>query len=77
MTVPTNFMPRRRQPFLPIGADLLQIKIVKGLSEGLPLVEDTLPGEPRLKALQNQHFKQPAVVVDGDAPLLVVIPDIK
>ena len=32
------------QFLLAVGADRLQVKAVKGLSEGLPLVEDTFPG---------------------------------
>ena len=66
-----------RQLFLAVCADLLQVEAVEGPAEGLPLVENALPGEPRLEALQNQHFKQPPVVVDGDAPLLVMVSDIQ
>ena len=73
----TGILPQRRQLFLVVSADLLHIKIIESLPKRLPLVEDALPGKPRLKALQHQHFKQLMVVVNGDAPLLIVISDVK
>ena len=56
-----------------IGAHSLQVEAVKGPGKSLPLIEDTLPGQSSLKILQDQHFKELLVVVDGDPPLLIVV----
>lgn len=52
-----GILPQLCQLFFSISADRLQAKLVEGPAECIPLVEDALPGEPRLEALQNQHFK--------------------
>src|SRR5204863_1177639 len=39
----------------------------------IALAEDRQPAQTGLGALQGQHLEEVAVVVDGDAPLLVVI----
>lgn len=65
------------QFFRAVSADLLQLKAIESLSEGLLLVEDTLSGELRLEAFQNQHFKQLMVIVDGNAPFFIVVSDVK
>ena len=56
-----------------VGGDLHGVEVGEGFAEVLPLVEDGLPGEAGLHALQAEEFELLAVVVDGDAPLVVVV----
>lgn len=53
--VPDNagILSQRCQLFFSVPADRLQIKLIEGPAECLPLVEDALPGEPCLEALQS------------------------
>ena len=56
-----------------VGGDLLGVEAGEGFAEVLPLVEDGLPGEAGLHTLQAEELELLAVVVDGDAPLVVVV----
>ena len=38
-----------------------------------PLPENRDPAQPRLRALEGEHLEQPPIVVEGHAPLLVVV----
>ena len=53
------------------------IKAVEGPAERLPLFQDREPGQPRLKALQNQHLEELPVVMLRPPPLLVVVGDVE
>ena len=50
--------PQCFQLVLSVSADFLRIKIVKSHAKGISLVQNTFPGQARLKALQYQHFKE-------------------
>lgn len=61
---------------LPVGGDLHGVEAAVRLAERLPLVQDALPRQPGLEALQEEHLEQPPVVPDGDPPLRVVVLDV-
>ena len=46
---------------------------MKRLPVAVSLLEDRQPAQVRLCAPQNQHFKQASVIVNGNAPFLIVI----
>ena len=46
-------------------------------SIGIALAQDRVPGQTRLRAFEDQEFEQRRVVVLWDAPLAVVILDVK
>ena len=56
-----------------VKRDLLGIKIVKGTAKSFPLFQHRDPCQPSLHPLQDQHLKQFIVIVEGLAPLVVVI----
>ena len=56
--------------------DALGVEIRERFAIARPLVQDRRPGEARLRALEDQELELRAVVVHGDAPLLVVIADV-
>ena len=62
--------------FLSKGADSVQVEAVKGLSEGLSLVEDAFPGKAGLKGFQHQHLEEYGIVVHRLAPFLVVVANV-
>ena len=62
---------------LPVGRDPLRNEAAEGGAEGFPLVQNGLPGQARLKGLQNQQLEEFPVVVLGHAPLLVVVGDVQ
>src|ERR1700722_9322888 len=49
------------------------VESIEHLAVALALPQDRLPTESRLRALKNQEFEQAAVVVDGHAPLFIVV----
>src|SRR5207253_249414 len=66
----------REQPIvggLSKARDRGRVEVSEGLAVGIPFAKDRHPAQPRLRALEDQEFKQQAVVVDGDAPLAVVV----
>lgn len=46
-------------------------------AEGRPLVQDALPGQPGLEALQQEHLEEPPVVAHWHSPLGVVVLDVR
>ena len=55
-----------------VGGDTVEVESVKGQAEHLALAQDHLPREAALHHPQHEKLEQPAVVMDGHAPLLVV-----
>src|SRR2546427_4455546 len=55
--------------------DALGVEPGEGAAIGLALGEDRRPGEPRLRALEDEELEEPAVGGAGGAPLAVVIAD--
>ena len=53
------------------------IEAAEGLPEVLALAQDGQPAQPGLESLEADLFEETTVVVDGKAPLLVVIADIE
>jgi hypothetical protein len=51
------------------------IEAIERPNERLALAQDRRPGESRLEPLEDQAFKKVAVVMTGNAPLLIVIGD--
>ena len=68
--------PQCFQLVLSVSADFLRIKIVKSHAKGISLIQNTFPGQARLKALQYQHFKELPVIMHRNAPLLIVITNV-
>jgi hypothetical protein len=48
---------------------------MEGPPETLALAQYDGPAEPRLESIQNQEFEDFPIVMDGNAPLLVVVGD--
>jgi hypothetical protein len=57
--------------------DFFWVEVVKRCAEPRSPLQNESPREPSLKRIQNQKLKMFGVVVDGDAPLLIVVPDIE
>jgi hypothetical protein len=57
--------------------DLRGIEAAVRAPIGLALAQHRDPREPRLRALEDQHLEETAVIVDRNAPLLVVIGDVE
>ena len=58
-------------------ATLRGSKLREGAAVAGALVQDRGPGQPRLRALQDQHLEQPAVIVHRASPLLVVVAQVE
>ena len=56
-----------------VAGDAAGVEAVEGGAVRAPLVEDGFPGQPGLRALEDEHLEQAPVVTEGDAPLRVVI----
>ena len=56
-----------------VPRDFGSLETVEDLAVALALPQDRLPTESRLRALKDQEFEQAAVVVDGHAPLFIVV----
>jgi hypothetical protein len=56
-----------------IGRHLRGIEVREGAAIVLALLEDGGPGEPRLRALEDQELEEPPLVVERGPPLPVVI----
>src|SRR5690606_7707922 len=54
-----------------------RIEVVVSLAVISPLLENRRPAQARLRTLENQEFKQLAVIVDRHAPFPVMVPLIK
>ena len=66
-----------RTPFCVILRNFLRIEPIKRFAIILPLRENRRPAQPRLRAFQNDEFKQRPVVVMRATPFLIVIFDIE
>ena len=51
----------------------LRIEVQEGVAVALALAQDRDPGEAGLRALEAQQLEEGALVVQRDAPLLVVV----
>ena len=56
-----------------IAGDPFRVEMVEHRAVALPLAQDGEPVEAGLRAFENQHFEQPAVIVERRSPFLVVI----
>jgi hypothetical protein len=57
--------------------NLARIEALEGATVGATLAEDRRPAQPGLRALEREQLEEAAIVVDGHAPLRVVVPDIE
>src|SRR2546426_11297846 len=62
-----------RDIVLAVTGDFLEVEGVERPAVVLALVEDGVPAEARLGALEDEHLEEMAVVVRGHAPLFVVV----
>ena len=53
--------------------DFCCIKFRKGRAIVFALVEDGRPGKARLRAFENQELEQNAIIMDGNAPFMIVV----
>ena len=56
-----------------VPCDTLRVEAVESLPISLPLPQDGVPAQARLRPLENQHLEEPAVVAQGDTPFLIVV----
>ena len=56
--------------------DLVDIEACERLAVTVALVKDRGPGEPRLRTLEDQELELGTIVMDRNAPLLVVVADV-
>ena len=59
-----------------VRGDNLRIEIVEDLAIAGALAQNGVPAKAGLRAFENQEFKEHAVVMDRNAPFLVVISDV-
>src|SRR2546428_415349 len=50
-----------------------RIKVSKGTAVVVPLAQHSIPAQPGLCRLQDEKLEEPPIIVDGDAPFLVVV----
>jgi hypothetical protein len=62
-----------RQVMRIVAGDLFRVEIVERAPIMVPLAQDGQPVEAGLRAFENQHLEQAAVVVNRYAPLFIVI----
>ena len=55
------------------SGDLNRVELGEGFAEVFPFVEDSRPGEARLKAIENDELEKLLVVMERSAPLAIVI----
>ncbi len=60
----------------PVSRDDLRPEPVKGLPVVLALSQDRQPAQSRLGALQDEHLEKAKIVMEGYAPLMVMVVDI-
>src|SRR5438132_9019333 len=68
---------QRRDLPLVVAGDLPRVEPVEGAPVGVPLAEDRAPAQPRLGTLENEKLEKDVIVVQGNAPLLVVVGDVE
>ena len=64
------------QLVLSVCTDRIQVKAIEGFPKRLPLVQNTLLGQPSLKTFQHQHLKQLPIIINGNAPFLIMVTDV-
>ena len=57
----------------PITGDFARVESIEGFLIGVPLAQDRDPAQSRLRSLEDEHLEQPPIVVERDAPLMVVV----
>ena len=62
-------------PFLVVGGHASRVEAVVGSPVAVPTAQDGGPGQARLGAFQAEHLEEPPFVMDGSAPLLIVVGD--
>src|SRR5262249_18842157 len=60
-----------------VARNLFRLETVERAAKVVTLAQNGDPGEPGLKAVENELLVKRAVVIFGDAPLLVVISDVE
>src|SRR5258708_15136026 len=68
---------QRMNFFRVVARDLLRLKVVESFAKIFALAQDRDPGQPGLKAVEDEFFVQRAVVIFRHAPFGVVIGHIK
>ena len=58
---------------LVVARDDVGIELIEDLAVALALAQDRVPAQAGLRALQDEELEDGAVVVQRDAPLLVVV----
>src|SRR4029077_9773654 len=56
-----------------VPCDLGSVKSIERLAVALALSQNRLPAQARLRTLQDEEFKEEAVVMHGHAPLFVMV----
>jgi hypothetical protein len=62
--------------FIVLG-DFNGIKVVKSQAVVLPFAQDGGPAETSLCTLQDEKFEQEAIIVDGNAPFLIMVSQVE
>src|SRR5262249_46215581 len=65
-----------REVGVSVVRDLLELEAVERAAEVLALAQDRQPGETRLEGLEDEPLIEPHLVVQGPAPLTVVVVDV-
>src|SRR5262249_47001258 len=60
-----------------VACDALRIEFVERRAIRVAFAQDGDPREPRLRAFEHEELEQAPIVADGDAPLPVVIADVR
>ena len=58
---------------IPVSSHLIIVKPVKTLPEDFPFLYHHVPVQAALHDLHHEKFKLPVIVMEGDAPLLIVV----
>ena len=72
--IPSSVQQRRDLALIVFG-DLRGIETVESGAIVVAFAENSFPTEPRLSSFENQKLKQTIVVVNGHAPLFIVVGD--
>lgn len=56
-----------------VPGDCHWVKVIKGRPESIALLKNGVPTQPGLRPFKDEKFKQPSIVVYGDAPFLVMV----
>lgn len=75
ITNDAGILQKRRDFALVVFGDLLWIETVESGAIVVTLAKNGFPTEPRLSSFENQKLKKTLVVVNGHAPLFIVVGD--